>query len=178
MPDLIVKLGDREINRVPFYQDFINIGRSNENGLVIPNLGVSKKHAQIRREREKFVITDLNSTNGTYLNDERIISQELRHGDVIQIGKHSIVFENSEAVKDKSSLGAPQDFGITFVMDKEDLQEAPEEQDTFVASILADSFHKNTCDMAGAIDDKKKIYFSKRENAIESGRKPCKICKP
>jgi pSer/pThr/pTyr-binding forkhead associated (FHA) protein len=178
MPELIIKLGDREVNRVAFTQDIINIGRTEDNEVVIPNLGVSRQHAQIRKEKDKFIVTDLNSTNGTYLNEERVISKELQHGDLIKIGKHTITFENSEAVKAKYSWGASSNMGSTIMMDNPAQEETSQKKDKFIASIMAPSFHTGACDWVKAISDKRKIYFSTREDAIESGRKPCKLCKP
>lgn len=182
MPELIIKLGDREINRLNFNQEIVNIGRAEDNEVVVPNLGVSRRHAQIRKEKDKFIVTDLNSTNGTFLNEERVISKELHHGDVIKIGKHSILFEDTEAAKAKHAWGASMEMGSTFVMDKSDFeqggQEAPQKKESFVASVLASSFHCNSCDWAKAIDEKRKVYFSTKEEALESGRKPCKLCNP
>lgn len=70
----------------------ITIGRDMENDLHIDNLAVSNFHARIKHEQDKYVIEDLNSTNGTYINEEKITEHELQDGDIASIGKHSLTF--------------------------------------------------------------------------------------
>jgi len=54
--------------------------------ITIKDLKVSKKHARIKEIESKIIIEDLNSTNGTFVNNERIIVVELKSGDLISIG--------------------------------------------------------------------------------------------
>ncbi len=70
----------------------ITIGRNIKNDLQIDNLAVSNFHARINHIQDKYVIEDLNSTNGTYINDEKIDKCELRDGDTASIGKHTLTF--------------------------------------------------------------------------------------
>jgi pSer/pThr/pTyr-binding forkhead associated (FHA) protein len=70
----------------------ITIGRNMKNDLHIDNLAVSNFHARIKREQDKYVLEDLNSTNGTYINGEKITKYELQDGDIASIGKHSLTF--------------------------------------------------------------------------------------
>ncbi len=64
-----------------------NIGRDPENDQVIPHPSVSRFHAKIEKKDESFYISDLNSTNGTYVNGGTVQKQQLlRAGDVISIG--------------------------------------------------------------------------------------------
>lgn len=63
------------------------IGRDVENDIVIVSKRVSREHARIRRDGRKLLLEDLDSTNGTYLNDQRVQTpQPLRDGDRIMIG--------------------------------------------------------------------------------------------
>ncbi len=76
----------------------LTIGRKNTNDIVIENLAVSGSHAKIDTTDDKFLLTDLQSRNGTFVNNQLIATHWLKDGDVIVIGKHSLLFayEGSE----------------------------------------------------------------------------------
>ncbi|MBM4363648.1 MAG: GGDEF domain-containing protein, partial [Deltaproteobacteria bacterium] len=65
----------------------LSIGRDEAAGVVIDSDLVSRKHASIQRFGGQFVIADLGSTNGTYVNDARIRTKELAEGDQIRVGR-------------------------------------------------------------------------------------------
>lgn len=81
-----------------------NIGRGDGNNLIIENRYISRAHAQIRYINQKYVIFDLNSSGGTYLNGKRIKKQSLQPGDLITLSKTEIVFgiENESTLADTS----------------------------------------------------------------------------
>ncbi|NUM46988.1 MAG: FHA domain-containing protein [Anaerolineales bacterium] len=67
--------------------DLIRFGREAENEICIPDGQVSRQHAQIEKTDAGYLLTDLNSTNGTFLNDKRLTHPTyLRIGDAITIG--------------------------------------------------------------------------------------------
>jgi len=70
----------------------ITIGRNIKNDIQIDNLAVSNFHARVERSDGNYVIEDLNSTNGTYINEKKINKCELLDGDTADIGKHSLTF--------------------------------------------------------------------------------------
>jgi pSer/pThr/pTyr-binding forkhead associated (FHA) protein len=70
----------------------ITIGRNIKNDIQIDNLAVSNFHAKVVRSDGNYVIEDLNSTNGTYINEKKINKCELQDGDTADIGKHSLTF--------------------------------------------------------------------------------------
>lgn len=70
----------------------ITIGRNLKNDLQIDNLAVSNFHARIERSQDRYYIEDLDSTNGTYVNEEKIVRCELQDGDAASIGKHTLTF--------------------------------------------------------------------------------------
>jgi pSer/pThr/pTyr-binding forkhead associated (FHA) protein len=70
----------------------ITIGRNMKNDIQIDNLAVSNFHARIERVEDKYFIEDLNSTNGTFINEEKISRCELQDGDTASIGKHVLTF--------------------------------------------------------------------------------------
>ena len=70
------------------------IGRESGNDIVVPDINASRTHAEIRLEHGSiWVINDLGSTNGTYVNGRRIGTHELRDGERITIGTTNYVFE-------------------------------------------------------------------------------------
>lgn len=74
-----------------------HLGRGVENEVVIASKRVSREHACIRREGRKLVLEDMNSTNGTFLNGQRVLGPEvLRDGDRIMIGDVIFVFHDPD----------------------------------------------------------------------------------
>ena len=70
-----------------------SIGRHDENDIVVDHMGVSGKHAQIALEGQSVILTDLKSTNGTFVNGQRVERVELRPNDWISIGKHIVTLK-------------------------------------------------------------------------------------
>lgn len=76
---------------------FLSIGRERSNDVVIENLGVSRFHAKIDSVDDRFLLTDLDSKNGTLVNDAPVTSHWLSDGEVITIGKYTLTFICDEA---------------------------------------------------------------------------------
>jgi two-component system, cell cycle response regulator len=76
---------------VPLHPDVTVIGRAKTCALLLPDPGVSRTHASIREVDEGWLIEDLDSKNGVYLDGERIRSRILRDGDAFQIGSHVVI---------------------------------------------------------------------------------------
>ena len=72
----------------------MQIGRLPDNTVAIDNPAVSGRHASVMRVGESYILKDLASTNGTFVNDARITEQFLHDGDVVHVGKHTILFIN------------------------------------------------------------------------------------
>ncbi|NIP54217.1 FHA domain-containing protein, partial [candidate division KSB1 bacterium] len=73
----------------PFQQTYplpVTIGRSRKNNLTLNSDRVSRQHAIIEKREGKFLIRDLESSNGTQVNQERVAEQTLVDGDLLQIG--------------------------------------------------------------------------------------------
>lgn len=76
----------------PINQTVVNIGRRENNDLVLPDPRVSREHAQIRLIHGECVLFDLNSTGGTSVNGRRVNTHNLRPGDVISFAGINIIF--------------------------------------------------------------------------------------
>jgi len=84
---------------VPLDKSIINIGRRTANDVVINDMRVSRLHAQLRKTREGYIVFDVGSTGGTFVNGERITSKLLRSGDVISLAGYTIVYTNEKTVE-------------------------------------------------------------------------------
>ena len=69
------------------------IGRQSGLGLTLADEWVSRRHARIRRVDDEYVLEDLDSSNGTYVDGVPIVSCVLRPGDWIQVGRNLFRFE-------------------------------------------------------------------------------------
>lgn len=68
------------------------IGRGSEADIVVDDSGVSRKHLELRRQGDKVIATDLSSTNGSYVEGNRITSATLLDGNTLTIGRTKIYF--------------------------------------------------------------------------------------
>lgn len=81
------------------------IGRAVENDVVITSKRVSREHTQIRREGWRIFVEDMGSTNGTYLNNERISEpMQLQDGDQIQIADVLFTFYDPDVTHEDTHL--------------------------------------------------------------------------
>jgi len=99
MAKLILAFNKQVIKEYPFTKDSITMGRQDDNTIVIDNLAVSGYHAKIDKLGGEYILTDMQSTNGTFVNDQKVVSHKLSHGDNIVIGKHVILFVATEKEK-------------------------------------------------------------------------------
>jgi K+-sensing histidine kinase KdpD/pSer/pThr/pTyr-binding forkhead associated (FHA) protein len=96
MPTLIIK-GIKE-GKFPIKTDTITIGRDMSNILRLEDTKISRKHCRIDREENRFSIQDLESSNGTYVNETLIKERkELANGDSVEVGDTLIIFTLKEA---------------------------------------------------------------------------------
>ena len=73
-----------------------SIGRARANDIVLDDVAVSSQHCRVRLEDEQFVVHDLDSTNGTRVNDRRVTRHVLSEGDVIQVGETRLEFRTEQ----------------------------------------------------------------------------------
>ena len=79
------------------------IGRETSATLCIADASVSRRHSQIEKEAEDFVIADLESLNGTFVNDVPVKRRKLKHGDRLRIGDSQLIFLMHDAEMNSSS---------------------------------------------------------------------------
>ncbi len=72
------------------------VGRARANDIVLDDVAVSSQHCRIRHEDGGFVLHDLQSTNGTYVNDQKVSRHRLSTGDVIRIGETPLLFKREQ----------------------------------------------------------------------------------
>ena len=100
----------------------LHIGRASDNDIVLDDNKVSRHHAQISYENGVYFISDLSTANGTFVNRQRILNQQLKTGDHIQIGAHTFRFfqpgEFQPLSKTKPKGAIPQQEIITPVSPK------------------------------------------------------------
>jgi pSer/pThr/pTyr-binding forkhead associated (FHA) protein len=89
---LVVKRGPNAGSKFFLDTDVTSVGRHPDSDIFLDDITVSRRHAEIRRRGTTFVLHDVGSLNGTYVNKERVEEAELRSGDEIQIGKFKLIF--------------------------------------------------------------------------------------
>jgi hypothetical protein len=94
MAELFLKFEDRILQEFLLSGGTVTIGRQPDNVLRIDNPAVSGHHARIYAEAGHYVIEDCESFNGTYINGQRVNKAELKHGDNLTIGKHTVEFRD------------------------------------------------------------------------------------
>lgn len=98
---LIIHRGANRGERFLLDSTETSIGRSGENSILLNDVTVSRKHANIRRAGERFELIDLGSLNGTYVNNNSIARATLTNGDEVQFGKfHMLFVQNVKKIRE------------------------------------------------------------------------------
>ena len=115
MPSLTLRFKNKTIEDFQLQEGVsITIGRREDNDVVIEDPGISGHHAKIDSLGERFVLIDLQSKNGSFVNEQLINSYWLKHGDVINIGDHSLIFEHNK--KEPQLIKKSAKYDDTLVM--------------------------------------------------------------
>ena len=89
---VVVKRGPNAGSRFLLDQPVTSIGRNPDSDVYLDDVTVSRRHAEFRRLSPEVQIVDLDSLNGTYVNDQPVQSVLLANGDEISVGKFRLVF--------------------------------------------------------------------------------------
>ena len=98
-PFLVVMTGKDIAHRYPLLKDAIVIGRALEVDIVLEDDRASRQHARISTSEQGVILEDLNSTNGTYVNNQKIDHWSLMDGDLIAIGNTLLKFSFQSEVE-------------------------------------------------------------------------------
>ena len=93
----------------------VSLGRKPENDIQIDDAAISSQHVLFLREPSEYLddhfdyyIEDMNSTNGTLVNEVGVDRQLLKHGDVIQVGKHKFLFDSGTGDLQETAIYLPE----------------------------------------------------------------------
>lgn len=124
MPLITLKFKDKTILDHPLaIGQNCSIGRKASNDIVIDNMAVSGNHARIEAVASTFVIRDLDSTNGTFVNKKKVSMHNLRHRDLILIGKHTLLFDLSDTLPKGDMDDGFEDDDKTRILDTTEYRE-------------------------------------------------------
>ncbi len=101
MPSLFVIRGNDQGARYELDADIVTVGREAANTIQLHDQEVSRYHADLRRQGNTYVLTDLGSSNGSYVNSNRVKSHILSSGDQVQLGRTLMLYTGSS---DESSI--------------------------------------------------------------------------
>ena len=122
MSRLVLKFENANLKEVPLGERPVTIGRAPDNDIHIDNLAVSNYHARVYVEAGSLVVEDLNSLNGSFLNEMRVERAMLKDGDSILIGKHEILVDQAHdavaSAHDARKAPAPR-VNETMILDTE-----------------------------------------------------------
>ena len=127
MASVIVIFGGKEEKTYQLDRSRLVVGREPKCEIQIDNLGISREHCAFSQRGEAYLIQDLNSSNGTYVNGKKITEHFLNNDDEIIIGKYKLVFKNDAQQPAKEAeveQPAPvPDTLNTYVMDGPKIQQ-------------------------------------------------------
>jgi transcriptional regulator with GAF, ATPase, and Fis domain/pSer/pThr/pTyr-binding forkhead associated (FHA) protein len=107
--ELIIVNGPQAGTRYPLGQSEFVIGRAPNSSLVLAEPEVSWRHCQIRQQGARFLVTDLRTSSGTYVNGMRSAERWLEEKDQIGVGRTIVMFRSGETAGDVSSALAVAD---------------------------------------------------------------------
>jgi pSer/pThr/pTyr-binding forkhead associated (FHA) protein len=144
MAKIVIRFKNQILGETRLEPGFNTIGRLPSHPICIENLGISRNHAFILGDIEQkiFILEDLQSLNGTYVNKKRVHKCLLRPNDVITIGQHALEYLEDE-VKSKSAPSS------TLLTGQQPMMEAVEsgkvfpitKESTFLGNSSSDDIH-------------------------------------
>ncbi len=111
----VMKSGPTPGATFPLESDQLIIGRDASNGVAINDVEVSRKHARLTLQGGKYVLDDLGSTNGTFINGQRLAAPAvLKAGDIVSLGEQIVLMYEALLT----------DAGATVAISRRDVQKA------------------------------------------------------
>ena len=169
MPILQLQFKDKVIGKFRLQAGkTLTIGRRDSNDVIIENVSVSGKHAKVDSVSNGFRLMDLNSTNGTFVNDKLVTMHNLEHGDMVSIGKHKLIFgyvKGEKRPEKKQDTEEESWSEQTMVLDTEEHRE-------MLSKTASDISSKMSSEKLGILS-----YLSGGEGEIKLNKKLFKIGK-
>jgi pSer/pThr/pTyr-binding forkhead associated (FHA) protein len=104
MAKLVLSFNGEKVKEYELDKEVVTIGRKPDNDIHIDNLAVSGNHAKVLTILNDSFIEDLNSTNGTYVNGDKITKHALQNGESVVVGKHELTYINESAAGDEGEF--------------------------------------------------------------------------
>jgi pSer/pThr/pTyr-binding forkhead associated (FHA) protein len=125
MARLILSLRGRELDKFLLSQGKVIIGRSPDCDIAIDNTAISRQHASIEHKDGEYFLSDLKSSNGTFLNGDKVQEMALlAPGDSVGIAKFTLSFQETPQAEVQKLMEGVDDFEATVVVDSERMAKA------------------------------------------------------
>lgn len=123
-----VIFGGQEQKTIPLDKPRLVVGREPTCEIHIDNLGISRQHCAFAARGEAYVVQDMGSSNGTFVNGRKITEHFLNDADEVMIGKYTLKFKNDAQAAPAPAANAEGEAGVpdtlnTYVMDGAKIQE-------------------------------------------------------
>ena len=123
---VVMQFGGKPVKKFTFDKQAVTIGRDAVCDITIDNIGASRHHATIEKTDDGYVLVDLESQNGTFVNGEKIFHHQLKDADEFFIGKYAFLFELLDPVVEVERDDIPEAdpsaaADMTFSLDKKEL---------------------------------------------------------
>jgi pSer/pThr/pTyr-binding forkhead associated (FHA) protein len=89
---LVVRSGSQAGQAFPLAETVTKLGRHPDSEIMLDDITVSRRHAEVERTADGYIVRDAGSLNGTYVNGERVDQSRLANSDELQVGKFRLVF--------------------------------------------------------------------------------------
>ena len=105
---VVLKFNGSVLRQIESDKNEITIGRDPETDIQIDNISVSRVHAKIIEGPNYYLLQDLSSTNGTFVNGKRVKQKYIKEDDEIVIGKHTIMVDIDNFQKKSKTWSSSQ----------------------------------------------------------------------
>lgn len=103
LTDFFIEIPQAQISQKTL-PNFLSLGRDSSNSIALKDTYISSRHCRIRKKEERFIIEDLQSRNGTFINETQVNEAVIKHGDRIRIGQTEILVKSENRAYPKTHL--------------------------------------------------------------------------